>query len=1739
MPPPPPTTEDDDNTFYTYIKKYGQDRTAPHYALSASGLVCHLTPDPGTRTTSIMGALHVLRAKGLEPLIQVEKVDLLLIRATMAPQGPFSWMASLPFINFLATTVGYDPDSETPPHLPRFTDVVKGVLAANAIYTLGRNGIGIIQWLVSTVCIYVFGVDPLDLEKTKAVVALSHLSERVRSVRTPQSVEEAASIQLLQQECDKFMSFCSPHVPIGAVNLLMRALSNAEIHFQTAAQLLEQSSDRPKPVMVVLAGRSGLGKSTALSNIVAAVWALDPESKDENGVTKPFDPACQYPAWTDVNGWWDGYSGQRFVINDDGFSTTIKTQIESMANSLLTIVSNRKCFVPMGALTGKGNTCFTSPYIIVATNETNPDSTTFPLKDPSAMRNRVHVLACPLEKDDYAYQRYVVTGDFIEDFVRGVPYQRADEHILWNNLDGPKQKGCGKYVLSGPQLAAFIVYTRSRHVKIFTETSPNEERMDQVVVEGKRALARAMQNSVTTVKTVKIPVVDGAVIDSAFKKAIIDRTGDVVGNIGRLRVLLDQALRNKGNLDEFQVLFDHYQIKPDSDLRVMRFKLLEAVRSLAATDGTDKKPNDIDLSRAQLDNLVQTMTDGVNAAHAASAARSNVPDFIKHDNYKAAKEEWLAWKHALDPSVVSASGLTLPCYQRACQLIQQLGPEGARNKRDVSAVASLAANHLEYLRQRDEAIKLGVSRDEYDDYAQFVSAHIRAGETRGTGAEWVAYWRSNPGGNAEAPALTDYQAHKVEMARREEEFQEEMAVMRRDLDESAAALYKERGRFNRQVLDEQERLQRERVELDRRRMEQTQLSEKIQAQLAELKALKQASLTAEAAAGVVDEEDEEDDEEEAEEDSEDDVVLPPAAPAKVSSADTQVGKAQGAWLDAYIKHYHLKVPGIWEKIKEKKWFILGVLVLMVSGGALYTFWESVTSLWRTEPTPDPTTIPVAEVVQPGEAQSVTAAIRRRKKAVPTAAAGSAIPGVGQGGEACVPDAIRSCSRYYRPIVIGFSDGEELVRAYSMHSYTLITFAHCFYGKTVEYCYFPGTTKHYKRPDVRFYIDYTQDIALILFEPVIQPLPSMYKVLYDSNLDDLVDRDVFMVDYSNKIAQVDRCPVVDVQGFCYTIDYDERVKVKPPGAFTVTAATKPGSCGQVCFVANAGTAKLCGIHVAGSAGVLAQEIFLSKEVVDNWCVAAKMSHQEEIDPEPTEYVVNGSAEHKVVAYHAIPGVGEISIDFGAKPIYDAGLDFVGRIEKGPYLNEKSKMQRVLVYEDLTPLRKAPPVPGPPADLVKHMKPKLVAEIPHREIIRERFFDVFPKPPGGSPVLTREEAVYGVQLKEGKSMPIPQDTSPGFPYSRKFGLKKEFMREEIPQWLHNILDEVWEHYHAGARYPTLFTAQRKDEPRTFGKGHRCIWGAPVHYTIAMKQLFGHMTTVFMQRPCTTPCSMGINPHGNDWTMLANYILGGQHTARLNGIINETTTHNLVAAGDFTNWDGSVPASVLKFACELIVEWCGTHSKERWAALSEVLDSFVVLGKDCYRIHGANVSGNSLTTIINIIVNFIITNSSAGVTAEEVGREVRGVIAELRAAFYGDDNLLSTVMDFPWERFAFHIYDLFGMKVTNEDKTGVFGAKPFDQVHYLSRKFVFRNGRYYAPLDINRILEILHWTTSFEHHVLQGMFNSICIELWHHGREVYDYWTERLSAHPYTLSRQLKTWSWFHVNHVITDSVVSWFA
>jgi len=343
-----------------------------------------------------------------------------------------------------------------------------------------------------------------------------------------------------------------------------------------------------------------------------------------------------------------------------------------------------------------------------------------------------------------------------------------------------------------------------------------------------------------------------------------------------------------------------------------------------------------------------------------------------------------------------------------------------------------------------------------------------------------------------------------------------------------------------------------------------------------------------------------------------------------------------------------------------------------------------------------------------------------------------------------------------------------------------------------------------------------------------------------------------------------------------------------------------------------------------------------------------------------------------------------------------------------------------------------------------------------------------------VLTFDEAIKGV---EGDPCipPLNRRTSAGFGWPKKsktewLGRNEDYVVDHPEVLLKR--QEIMEILETGNRPTTVWQDVLKDERRPIAKVDagktRMFSVGEMVFVIIFRQFFGGFIAHVMRNRIGNEICVGINPYAMDWTRLARRL---------------SSFGNNVVAGDFTNYDGTLNATVLWRVLDLINEFYSGTKRERTirACLwSEIVNSLHQCGSTLYLWTHSNPSGCPITTVLNsvyhsIVARYVFLTCAYG----RPGCYDLGLYrTRVRHANYGDDDVWNIHEEIlPWfnQQTMTEAFRTIGMVYTDETKSSeVVMSRKLQEVRFLKRAFRWDHvqNRFRAPISLSTIYEMAMW-------------------------------------------------------------------
>lgn len=547
-------------------------------------------------------------------------------------------------------------------------------------------------------------------------------------------------------------------------------------------------------------------------------------------------------------------------------------------------------------------------------------------------------------------------------------------------------------------------------------------------------------------------------------------------------------------------------------------------------------------------------------------------------------------------------------------------------------------------------------------------------------------------------------------------------------------------------------------------------------------------------------------------------------------------------------------------------------------------------------------------------------------------------------------------------------------------------------------------------------------------------------------------------------------------------------------FQYTAMSEKGDCGAPLMIVDNkhyGGSCYLGLHIAGHSSALRNKGYAT-------CVTREMVDRAQEQLACYKDDIRGGLAARGVELLDVP-VEEQSSIVGEGKLVDGSFVLIGQVDKILPMGTKTSYMPSPMQEDelFGPPPKIPSilravttdqgvVKYPMVEGMKAYQTDLEwRDIPMLRSIVEKATQPFRQATEFQPrfILSPEEAVVSIEGLKMKK--IARDTSPGYPYrltstggkSKWFGNKEDYVLEG-PDW-DSLRDDalyIVEQAKHGVRTPVIFTDFLKDELRPIHKvqavATRCISGAPLDYTIAVRMYFGTFLAAMFKSRIENCMAPGTNPF-QEWGEIARKL---------------SSKGTKMFAGDFSRFDASeqpyIHMEILNFINRWYADgpdWSGEDDKVREILFLDLIHSrhLTGLGNNLRYLVQWNKSlpsGHPLTTPVNSLYS-LITIAACFV-------HLTGKLDNLHDLCYiitfGDDNVVApseTVIDvFHQVSVSEAMGSLFGLTYTSDKKDEK--LKPWEslsEVTFLQRTFALdpeAPGSYAAPLNEKSFMFSPYW-------------------------------------------------------------------
>jgi len=404
------------------------------------------------------------------------------------------------------------------------------------------------------------------------------------------------------------------------------------------------------------------------------------------------------------------------------------------------------------------------------------------------------------------------------------------------------------------------------------------------------------------------------------------------------------------------------------------------------------------------------------------------------------------------------------------------------------------------------------------------------------------------------------------------------------------------------------------------------------------------------------------------------------------------------------------------------------------------------------------------------------------------------------------------------------------------------------------------------------------------------------------------------------------------------------------------------------------------------------------------------------------------------------------------------------------------------------------------------------------------------------IDEQTIVNGIETS-GRYKKMELTTSPGWPWKLAAGKGKKrwfvergekfFMNEELS----GMVIEKLEMLRDGKRPPWIWAHCLKDERRPLEKIEavktRVFTAGPMDQIICVRALTMHFVASMYGAWGRSFSSVGLNPLGPDWSLLA---------------------HNMLSRGqvhgdaDYGAYDGTLDPDLIRNCMDAIYEWWVFNSSEEFYEIRlqsgrviftkdeykralrilavEFTHSIAILRRKMdYKVQG-NPSGNPLTVVINTMVGFQYLSIAYMNLALRTGivPKYRNFKRDIWLNVFGDDFTISmneyTAQWFNTRTISQFLGE-FGFELTPATKSGEHEDRTLEELQFLKRKWVRHDRnvhRYKAPIDENTVYEYTNWIRNGPDNMEQTIIQleTALTECHMHGQSFYDRFREELNRH-----------------------------
>lgn len=546
-------------------------------------------------------------------------------------------------------------------------------------------------------------------------------------------------------------------------------------------------------------------------------------------------------------------------------------------------------------------------------------------------------------------------------------------------------------------------------------------------------------------------------------------------------------------------------------------------------------------------------------------------------------------------------------------------------------------------------------------------------------------------------------------------------------------------------------------------------------------------------------------------------------------------------------------------------------------------------------------------------------------------------------------------------------------------------------------------------------------------------------------------------------------------------------------FEYAASTQKGDCGSPLMIAenrHYGGACYLGFHIAGYADVLARKGYAT-------CVTQDMAKAVQARLLTYKDDINAGLARRGITVTP-PTAEEQSALVGEDKLVDGSFLLIGKVDKPLSMGTNSSLRFSPMGEQaifgvapklpaiLRPIMSGGAIKIPMVEGMKaYQSPCEWRDVKMLRLITEKVTQPFRQATKykAKIVLTPEEAVLGIEGLKLKK--IARDTSPGYPYrltstcgkTQWFGKEGDYVLEgEDWENLKSDALSIIERAKDGERSAVVFVDFLKDELRPIAKvesvSTRCISGAPLDYTIAVRMMFGCFLSAMFESRIENCMAPGVNPY-TEWFRIANKLLA---------------KGTKLFAGDFSRFDASEQPYIHMEILAFINRWYATSPS--WKPEDDLVREILWLDL----IHSRHLtgpsnmlqylvqwnkslpSGHPLTTPVNSLYSLI----TLAVCYVHLTGDVDNIHENVYFCTFGDDNVVgpkeSVIEVFHQVSVSQKMQELFGLTYTSDKKgQDLVHTESLEDITFLKRSFKSdpeASGGMACPLDPQSFMYVPYW-------------------------------------------------------------------